>query len=119
MGRVVVMGVEPRQALVAHQHEEADFGEIGRRRRGETGRPVLDGIAAVGRDGFPGLEPGAGQPFGRQALDRVAIDGLEAGWVGHGPSLLTVPQWLRSPPAKYMRLLFPTQDRIPISPLSP
>ena len=40
------------QPLVAHQHQEAGLGQIAGRRGIEAGRPVLDGIEPVGRQGL-------------------------------------------------------------------
>ena len=49
MARLVVIGAQAGQPLIAHQHQEAGFGEISGCGAVEAGRAVLDGIEAVGR----------------------------------------------------------------------
>ena len=49
VARVVEAGAQPRQPLVAHQHQVALLGLVAGRGRVEAGGPVLDGVEAVGR----------------------------------------------------------------------
>ena len=49
MARLVIVGVQRGQPLIAHQHQEALLGEIGRPRRVEAAGAVLDGVEPVGR----------------------------------------------------------------------
>ena len=83
MARLVIVGTKRRQPLVAHQHQEAVFGEIGGRGGIETAGAVLDGVEPVGRQGRAGRERDALEPLRRQPLHRVAVDGLDPGLVWH------------------------------------
>ena len=74
---------QPRQALVLHQHEEAGFRQIARRRRIEARGPVLDGVEAVGRQGLALGETRAGERLGRQALHRIAENRFDCSPVRH------------------------------------
>ena len=79
MVRLVVVGAQRRQPLVAHQHQEALLGEIGRRGGVETAGAVLDGIEPVGRQGRADRKGRARQRLRRQPLHRVAVNGVDPG----------------------------------------
>ena len=63
MGGFVELRCEARQALVAHEHQEALLGEVGGRGRIEPRRPVLDGIGPVERHRLAGRERGLVEGF--------------------------------------------------------
>ena len=80
MACLVVIRMQRRQPLVAHQHQKALLGEIGGRRRVEAAGAVLDGVKPVGRHGLAGpratraegpvaraLSPDSGRGIGRSA----------------------------------------------------
>ena len=92
MARLVVARVEPGEALVLHQHQKADFRQIGRRRRIEPARPVLDRVEAVGRQRPPGRKRDALEPIGREALHGIAVDAFDAGRRGFHADL-TQARW--------------------------
>jgi hypothetical protein len=102
MRRIVEAGAQLRQALVAHQHQEALLGEVLGEARVEAGWTVLDGVRAVERQRRAGRERDARQGLWRQSLHRVAVDGLDCR-AGHEP-LLTArpdtdqPRKIRAPP---------------------
>jgi hypothetical protein len=53
----------------------------------ETGRPNLDGVEAVAGKGRAGIKLGPSESLGGQPLDRVAIEGGDAGGGGHRRSV--------------------------------
>ena len=67
VGGVVERLSRAGQPLVAHQHQELDFRLPRGRGRVEAARAVLDGVAAVGREGSgrSGADAGAGAPADR------------------------------------------------------
>src|SRR5581483_5268438 len=89
MACLVVIGAQCGQPLVAHQHQEALLGEIGRSRGVEAGGPILDGVEPVGRQGLAGFQDSPGQSLRRQAFYGVSVDGLDAGG-GHKVLTLTL-----------------------------
>jgi len=70
MARLIELGPQRGQPLIAHQHQEADFGEIGGGGGIEAASAVLDGVEPVGRQGAADRQLGAGQRLWRQSLNR-------------------------------------------------
>lgn len=56
VARLVVIGAQRGEPILAHQHEEADLREIGRRGAIEAAGAVLDGVEPVGRQGRTGRQ---------------------------------------------------------------
>ena len=71
LGRVVEPGLERRQPLVAHQHQEVDLRQVPRRGGIEPSRAVLDGIGAV-----EGQRLARGERHPLQRLRREPLDGI-------------------------------------------
>ena len=78
----VVVGAQRGQPLIAHQHQEALLGKIGRGGGVEPAGAVLDGIEPVGRDRLTDRKAGPLQRLRRQSFDRVSIDGVKGSGLG-------------------------------------
>ena len=78
VARVVIAGVERRQPLVAHQHQELGLRQIARAPRGRSreGPFSIAYLRSAGK-GLAGLEADAVELLGGQALHRIAVDRLD------------------------------------------
>ena len=81
MRGVVESGAQPRERLVAHQHQVGDLGQVARHGLVEAGGAVLDGVEPVGRQGGADGQMGSVKRLRRQPLNRVAINGVDRGWL--------------------------------------
>jgi hypothetical protein len=77
VARVVEACAQPRQPLVAHQHQVALLGLMAGRSGVETGRPVLDGVEAIGRQGVLDRKRRARERLRGKPLDRITVDGVD------------------------------------------
>jgi hypothetical protein len=77
VGRLVQAGAQPRQPLVAHQHEVALLGLIAGRIGIEAGGPVLDGVEPIGRQRRADRKLRPLERFGREPLHRIAVDSVD------------------------------------------
>ena len=73
-GGIQIARLKPREALVAHQHQELDLGLMLGLRRIETGRTVLDGEKTITRKIAAGGQFDLSQALGRETFDGVAIE---------------------------------------------
>ena len=67
VGRLVIVGAQRRQPLIAHQHQETNFGEVGGGGGIEAAGAVLDGIEPVGGQGRADRQTACGQAAAARA----------------------------------------------------
>ena len=89
VGGVVEACAERGQPLVPHQHQEEGLRKVFWVGRIKTARAVLDGVAAIARQRLGPAQGDRGQPLGGEALDRIAVDALDAGAFAHAACVLT------------------------------
>jgi hypothetical protein len=82
---LVEASAQPGQPLVTHQHQVALLGLMAGCGGVEAGRPVLDGVEAIARQGFADRKLRALERLRGKPLHRIAVDGVDF-WIfdAHG-----------------------------------